>query len=175
MALPNFFVVGAQKAGTTSLHHYLAKHPNICLPKQKETKFFVDDSLYDKGIEYYESNYFSNCGAKTVVGEVDPDYMYFPIAVERIKRHVVRMLRDGEDLRRGSLRRLQVSTSFTCHGFPRAGSGSLTSHRAGRDFSRFVALLLRVNVKHTLIHAPPVIRNHSLNGQRLTEFQFETC
>ena len=88
MSLPNFFCVGAQKAGTTSLHNYLAGHPDICLPKQKETKFFVEDGLYNKGIEYYESTYFGKCGAKTVIGEVDPDYMYFSKAADRIARHI---------------------------------------------------------------------------------------
>jgi len=86
--LPNFFVVGAQKSGTTSLHYYLVEHPDIYLPAQKETKFFVDDKRYAKGIQHYEAEYFSGCHGEKAVGEVDPDYMYFATGAERIARHI---------------------------------------------------------------------------------------
>jgi hypothetical protein len=85
--LPSFFVVGAQKSGTTSLHEYLSAYPQICLPEQKETKFFVDDERYRKGLQYYEQEYFSKCDPKAIIGEVDPDYMYFEHALERINSH----------------------------------------------------------------------------------------
>jgi hypothetical protein len=89
MALPDFFVVGAQKAGTTSLHHYLAEHPDIYLPAQKETKFFVDDNRYEKGIEHYQAGYFADWKNEKAIGEVDPDYMYFATGAERIARHIL--------------------------------------------------------------------------------------
>jgi hypothetical protein len=40
MALPTFFVIGAAKAGTTSLHHYLSQHPEIQMAANKEPNFF---------------------------------------------------------------------------------------------------------------------------------------
>ena len=40
MALPNFLVLGAQKAGTTSLHKYLAQHPEIFMSREKEPHYF---------------------------------------------------------------------------------------------------------------------------------------
>ncbi|BCO32016.1 hypothetical protein TspCOW1_21190 [Thiohalobacter sp. COW1] len=84
--LPNFFVVGAQKAGTTTLHNLLQAHPEIYLPEQKETKFFVDDARYALGIKHYEREYFSEWKNEPAIGEVDPDYMYFPHALERMNR-----------------------------------------------------------------------------------------
>lgn len=84
--LPNFFVVGAQKAGTTTLHNLLQAHPEIYLPEKKETKFFVDDARYAIGIGEYERKYFSGWRGESAVGEVDPDYMYFPHALERMNR-----------------------------------------------------------------------------------------
>ena len=42
--LPNFLIVGAAKSGTTSLHHYLKQHPEVCMPKIKETFFFTGES-----------------------------------------------------------------------------------------------------------------------------------
>lgn len=42
-ALPNFFVVGTPKAGTTALYHYLGQHPAIYLSPIKEPAFFAED------------------------------------------------------------------------------------------------------------------------------------
>jgi hypothetical protein len=85
--LPNFFVVGAQKSATTSLHFYLSEHPDIFLPKEKESKFFVNDHRYILGIKHYEERHFSEWKGQKVIGEVDPDYMYFEVALERIMKH----------------------------------------------------------------------------------------
>jgi hypothetical protein len=49
MALPTFFVVGAPKAGTTSLHTYLDAHPQIQMSAVKEPRFFAGP---DNGIAY---------------------------------------------------------------------------------------------------------------------------
>ena len=42
-ALPNFFIVGVVKAGTTSLYHYLDQHPQIYMSPIKEPTFFADE------------------------------------------------------------------------------------------------------------------------------------
>ena len=42
-ALPNFFVVGAPKAGTTSLYHYLDQHPQIYMSPIKEPNYFASE------------------------------------------------------------------------------------------------------------------------------------
>jgi hypothetical protein len=41
VAIPNFVVIGAAKAATTSVHAWLSQHPQIFLPKQKELHFFA--------------------------------------------------------------------------------------------------------------------------------------
>ena len=43
--LPNVFVIGAPKCGTTSLFHWLSGHPEICASDPKETYFFADREL----------------------------------------------------------------------------------------------------------------------------------
>ena len=43
MALPDFLVIGAPKAGTTALHAALAGHPALCMSPIKEPKFFLSD------------------------------------------------------------------------------------------------------------------------------------
>jgi hypothetical protein len=41
--LPDFFVIGAPKAGTTAVHAALARHPQLYLSPVKEPKFFLCD------------------------------------------------------------------------------------------------------------------------------------
>lgn len=41
LKMPNLFVIGAQKCGTTSLHHYLNLHPEISMSKVKDPRYFV--------------------------------------------------------------------------------------------------------------------------------------
>jgi hypothetical protein len=41
--LPNFFIIGAPKAGTTSLYHYLDQHPQIYMSAIKEPHFFATE------------------------------------------------------------------------------------------------------------------------------------
>lgn len=41
LTLPTFFIIGAAKAGTTSLHHYLDQHPEIQMSAIKEPNFFA--------------------------------------------------------------------------------------------------------------------------------------
>ena len=43
MSGPNFFLVGAAKAGTTSLYHYLSSHPQVFLSPIKEPNYFAKD------------------------------------------------------------------------------------------------------------------------------------
>jgi hypothetical protein len=41
--LPNFFIVGAPKAGTTSLYHYLGQHPDVYMSPVKEPNYFAEE------------------------------------------------------------------------------------------------------------------------------------
>lgn len=85
MALPNFLCVGAQKAGTTTLYEILKQHPDIFLPRKiKETKFFVYDEKFAKGIQWYEKEFFSEWKNQKAVGEVDPAMMYEEKSAQRI-------------------------------------------------------------------------------------------
>jgi hypothetical protein len=83
--LPNFFVAGCQKCATTSLHYYLVQHPDIYLPSQKESKHFVINDRFSKGLSYYEKYYFGAVNRERAIGEVDPEYIYFEEALNRIK------------------------------------------------------------------------------------------
>lgn len=78
-----FICIGAQKAGTSTLHDILKQHPDLALPKYKETHFFRDDAVYNKGISHYFNFFFQESSAH-IFGEIDPEYSYFPECAARI-------------------------------------------------------------------------------------------
>ncbi len=69
-SLPNTILIGAAKAGTTSLCKDLDFHPDVYLYPSKETRFF--SAGYDKGLDYYRS-LFHPKGQKVIM-EASPDY-----------------------------------------------------------------------------------------------------
>ena len=50
--LPDFYIIGGQKCGTTSLYMYLIDHPEIFSPPVKDIRFF--DKYFKKGIDWYK-------------------------------------------------------------------------------------------------------------------------
>lgn len=82
--IQNFFCIGVQKAGTTTLSEILAQHSEIFLPEIKETKFFLFEQEFQKGLEYYNTKYFEKYSGEKMVGEFDPDYMIDPAVPKRL-------------------------------------------------------------------------------------------
>jgi hypothetical protein len=82
--LPNAFIGGAQKSGTTSLHHGLESHPQIFFPRRpQEIHFFDIDKNYRRGVDHYRS-YFRDHGGEPVVAQTSPLYLYEPAVAGRI-------------------------------------------------------------------------------------------
>lgn len=52
-ARPDFLIIGAQKAGTTSLEKYLQIHPQLNAADTKEIHYFDRDLNYQKGFDWY--------------------------------------------------------------------------------------------------------------------------
>ena len=84
-ALPDFLIIGAQKAGTTSLASYLAAHPCVVSPTLKEVHFF--DLNYSKGIDWYRSHFPISRwkrmrrrlrGKPLLTGDATPYYLFHP-------------------------------------------------------------------------------------------------
>ena len=71
--VPNFLVIGAMKAGTTSLHQYLKAHPQVFMSTPKELNFFVEGMNWELGIEWYRSK-FAGARDAVAVGESCPQY-----------------------------------------------------------------------------------------------------
>lgn len=73
--LPNLIVVGAAKAGTTSLHNYLDLHPDITMSQDKEMRFFTDPDCRSWIGRYQD--YFA--GGTRYRGESTPQYTKWPL------------------------------------------------------------------------------------------------
>ena len=74
-ALPNLIVIGGLKCGTTSLHHYLALHPEIAMSRPKELNFFVAELNWELGEEWYASHFDREAPVR---GETSPHYTNLP-------------------------------------------------------------------------------------------------
>jgi Sulfotransferase domain len=74
-ALPNGLIIGAAKAGTTSLFHLLASHPQVFGSPVKEIGFFSNDERFDKGLDWYRNEYFAGAGEQPVRLEASPAYL----------------------------------------------------------------------------------------------------
>lgn len=83
---PSFFVVGAQKAGTTTLHDLLNMEQSVELPSIKETHFFSNEKRYSKGLAWYLQWFRGDKNG--VRGEVCPEYMFFKDTVQRMREVV---------------------------------------------------------------------------------------
>jgi hypothetical protein len=101
---PNFFIVGAAKAGTTSLHRYLEQHPQVLMSSVKEPRFF--EAGYEKVISggktekrrwtmpmpiTEERKYlqlFKGAGEAKAIGETSPSYLWDEEAPYLIKEKV---------------------------------------------------------------------------------------
>jgi len=92
--LPNFIIVGAPKAGTTSLYHYLSEHPQVFMSEPKEVNFFSRAEIEDQGLYYqdfkakdlndYEKLFEGGVGKKAI-GEGSVSYLFYPETPQKIK------------------------------------------------------------------------------------------
>ena len=80
MTLPTFVVIGAMKAGTVSLRHYLDEHPDVFLGrggKFGEPNYFIAEDNWPRGRGWYES-LFDGAGGTVAIGECSPSYTMAP-------------------------------------------------------------------------------------------------
>lgn len=89
--LPDFLIIGAQRAGTTSLFHYLSQHPQIIPAIRKEIHFFDSGknpqvNNFEQGELWYRSHFpmRSRSGNNKITFEATPMYLFHPEAPGRI-------------------------------------------------------------------------------------------
>lgn len=113
--IPNLFIVGAPKCGSTSMHNWLSRHPEIFMSKDKEPWFFAADKLREadeynqqKTPEFKYRNkkdyfsLFSDAGPEKYRGESSTRYIFSKTAPAGISRlqpraKIIIMLRNPVD------------------------------------------------------------------------------
>lgn len=72
----HFFIVGAQRSGTTYLYELLNKHPDICMnyPVRPEPKYFLNRNADLVNVEQYRNQFFSHVNQDHVLGEKSTSY-----------------------------------------------------------------------------------------------------
>lgn len=91
MRVPDFFLVGAPKCGTSSLHSYLGQHPEIFISQPKEPHYFSTDIEF-RFRSYQYSNLedylrlFDNTDSFRCCGEASVWYLYSRCAAREIHR-----------------------------------------------------------------------------------------
>jgi len=145
----HFFVVGAQRSGTTYLHRVLDEHPGIAMarPVWPEPKFFFDDEKYVAGVDWYEETFFAHAKPSQLRGEKSVGYLESEVAADRIAAafptaRIVAILRNPVD-RAISNYRFSVENGIETLPIDEAMTIDET-HRAQRDGRWFVVNDLRI-------------------------------
>lgn len=107
-AKPNFFIVGAPKCGTTSLHEYLQRHPDVFMPFYKEPHYFGSDLEGSRFRQFRAQperylNLFRDARGEKRIGESSPWYLFSQRAAEEIHAYdphakIIIMLRNPVDM-----------------------------------------------------------------------------
>lgn len=98
----NTFIVGVQKAGTTSLYEWLIQHEDVYGESAlKDYPFFIEEELYSEGGSFFEDQFRHAKNEKIVISGC-VDYIENPASLERIKNYnpeakILLLLRKPED------------------------------------------------------------------------------
>jgi Sulfotransferase domain len=103
---PNFFIVGAPKAGTTSLYEFLRSHPDVFMPDLKEPHFFGSDHRRLHHAPRTWPEYlalFAPARGEPRIGEASSTYLHSTQAAREIHdfdpaARIIIMLRDPVDV-----------------------------------------------------------------------------
>ncbi len=90
-ALPDFLIIGAQRAGTSSLYNYLIQSPFVLPALKKEVHFFDDG--FEHGLDWYRAHFALSAHQRLLkrmrgvcrIGEASPYYILHPHAPSRIR------------------------------------------------------------------------------------------
>lgn len=124
---PDFFVVGAPRAATTSLYHAVARHPQIFVPAVKEPHFYawpeVADTYYDTSFVSDDADYlalFAGRESGQIAGDFSTSYLFRHRAASRIRG-------DNPDARIVMVLRHPVERALSHHRMDRRDGYTLAS------------------------------------------------
>jgi hypothetical protein len=114
LRIPDFYIVGHPKSGTTALYEMLRRHPQIFMPELKEPRWFASDlrerfqplgsEVHPQTLEQYAA-LFAAAAPGQMVGEATPSYLRSRVAATEIARlrpdaRIVAVLREPADFLR---------------------------------------------------------------------------
>lgn len=99
--IPNLFIVGAAKCGTTALADFLGQHPEIYIAPIKEPYYFISNPEITSESEYLKL--FSSVAKEKLVGEATTGYLFDPVSPKLIKEfnpnaNIIIILRNPIDM-----------------------------------------------------------------------------
>jgi hypothetical protein len=154
----DFFVIGAQRAGTTSLWRHLQSHPGVYVPPSKEAPFFSHDEPFRRGLEWYLGEFFAEAREDQLRGTVSPHYMMgspgvsVPEVVRRInaaapQARLIAILRDP-------IERAQSNHRMVVH-----------RGRDARSFDEAARELLQPEMLRRARSEPPLVQPYLVGGE----------
>jgi hypothetical protein len=167
--VPDFFIVGHAKCGTTALWEALLCHPGIYMPRQKEPWFFARDNPQPEGepspemtgrrtetLEEYKAR-FAGARPDQRVGEASTSYLWSPVAAKAIAEaqpaaRIIAILREPASFLRSLHLQLLANNTESEKDFRRALALE-DARREGRDIPRYAfwprALMYSERVRYT--------------------------
>ncbi len=85
LRLPDFFIVGSAKCGTTTLYKYLCRHPKVFMSTPKEMSYFSKDDVFERGIQWY-ADLFADASDDQLCGEASTTYTRWPLYDKTVER-----------------------------------------------------------------------------------------
>ncbi|MFZ6004380.1 MAG: sulfotransferase family protein [Actinomycetota bacterium] len=164
---PTFLVIGAQKAATTSLYHYLGAHPDVFVSPGKELNYFVLEQRWSNGQRWYEAQ-FEEAGDARARGEASPSYTMFP-AFTGVPARIAELIPDVRlvYLVRHPIERMRSSY---LHGLSRGGEHRPIDVALVHDLRYQTATMYGMQVQQYLRHFSReqllVIRSEDLRDRR---------
>lgn len=83
MDRPNFLILGAPKAGTTSLHRYLTHHPDVFMVTPRDPLFF--EAEYERGLSWYWNTFYGGWSGEALAGDARVANLFLPYVAPRIR------------------------------------------------------------------------------------------
>jgi hypothetical protein len=106
--------LGASKAGTTSLYHYLSEHPDVFMSEPKEPPFFRLE--YERGSDYYWQTYFRGYRGEQQIGNAAPP-------IRNVGRGIGKPLSGAQSINVGRFSEVRLTR------FPDAAGAASMQHR----------------------------------------------
>lgn len=173
---PTFLGIGAMKAGTSTLHAYMARHPEIFVPVEKELHYF---NRLAKGVVYppgwYESHFDDSYRVR---GEITPIYVNH---LERIATaypgiKVILSVRNPVERLRSEIHHLRRNPGDLSHApdpkdiIENARSGQLRGPLHHGLYKRHVLLCERLGLPLLVIDFKDIVNNQGKVWRQICDF-----